>query len=513
MNSLIPANSSKRNVHCPSAAERHLIWIAGALLLVILSNVTSRNISPIQTIYAGTLLAISIYAYLSWRRGNGISAPIWTLVCAAHFVYYGLAIFGARPTSPSMFDHNRDLPDSAISAAMLVGIIGLSSMAIGRFAALHFANLKRIRPSFLEMQCRTPLRIQLLLILGIAANLFGIPLYGTVAWNISVIVFSMIPLAAFLWVIVGTGIRELPWLDLWLAIIFLITRLISGATFNASLGTIVIPLYLMGLAALVVKRKLPLSMIAVVTCIVIFLQPAKSVIREEIYRGRLGKGMTDAMVRWIDVASSGWAEVLSGRRSMDDQLSPVALRSSLLTMTGLILDKTPDRVPFQFGTYYPLLLQNLIPRVLWPEKPSVNVANQLFQVKYGLTNREQLSSVSIACGFEAEGYMNFGWYGILGIGLLVGFVVGTYEMTFFWTGSGRTAIAVGLAMLPGFLTIESQLVQYLGGILQFTFAAGLIFHQNKGKEFQLGSLSSGQRQVVLARRRPAHSSLEIHKMP
>ena len=44
-----------------------------------------------------------------------------------------------------------------------------------------------------------------------------------------------------------------------------------------------------------------------------------------------------------------------------------------------------------------------------------------------------------------------------------------------------TAIAVGLAMLPGFLTIESQLVQYLGGILQLAFAAAIVFHQAKGK--------------------------------
>ena len=90
-------------------------------------------------------------------------------------------------------------------------------------------------------------------------------------------------------------------------------------------------------------------------------------------------------------------------------------------------------------------------------------------------------SVSIACGFEAEGYMNFGWVGVLAVGLLVGFALGIYEIAFFSVGSSLTAVAVGLALLPGFLTIESQLVQYLGGILQLAFAAAIVFHQAKGK--------------------------------
>jgi hypothetical protein len=196
--------------------------------------------------------------------------------------------------------------------------------------------------------------------------------------------------------------------------------------------------------------------------------------------------MTDAVVRWVEVSISGWADVLEGRAPLDEQLSATSLRSSLLTMTGLILEKTPETVPYQLGTSYPLLIKNLIPRVLWPEKPSVNLANEFFQVEYGLTERGNLMSVSIACGFEAEGYMNFGWVGVLAVGLVVGFALGIYELAFFSVGSSLTAIAVGLALLPGFLTIESQLVQYLGGILQFAFAAAIVFHQAKLKRFSYG---------------------------
>ena len=89
--------------------------------------------------------------------------------------------------------------------------------------------------------------------------------------------------------------------------------------------------------------------------------------------------------------------------------------------------------------------------------------------------------------------MNFGWLGILAVGLLVGFALGLYEVAFFSIGTGLTATAVGLALLPGFLTIESQLVQYLGGILQFAFAASIVFHRTKGKRPSYGGPGAVQR--------------------
>jgi hypothetical protein len=245
---------------------------------------------------------------------------------------------------------------------------------------MHLAMRKTFRLPFLEMGTRTPIRIQALLVLGTAANLFGVPFFGTVVWNISVVAFGTLPLAAFLWLVLARRGRRLDKLDFLLGISFLATRLISGPRFHASLGTVVIPLFLMGLAHVFPKRKLPWGMIALVACVVVFLQPSKGAIRKELNLGVVGGGLADAVVRWSEVAASGWSDVLSGRALLVEQLSATGSRTSLLTMTGLILEKTPDVVPYQLGASYPLLLRNLIPRVFWPEKPSVSVANQFFQV-------------------------------------------------------------------------------------------------------------------------------------
>jgi hypothetical protein len=432
-------------------------------------------------VYSGVFLAISIQAYISWSRARNIRVPVWPLVCTAHFVFYGVAIFGALRNSPSAFDHGSQLPDEVLSTAMLVGILGLLAMGVGRTAAMHLIGHKAFRLPFLAMTTPTPARIQVLLLIGTVANVFGVPFYGTVVWNISAIAFTSLPLTAFLWLVLVRRFRNLSQFDFLLAMAFLATRMISGARFNASLGTIVVPLMLMGVAEVSLKRKLPWPMIAAVAILILFLQPGKGRIRHEMNRGEVGEGMMNVAVRWFDVSISEWDDVFAGRSSLDKQLTTTSSRTSLLTMTGVILEKTPEIVPYQLGTSYPLLIKNLIPRVLWPEKPSANLANQFFQVEYGVTEKSNLKSVSIACGFEAEGYMNFGWVGILVVGLVVGFVLGVYELAFFSAGSSLTTIAVGLAMLPGFLTIESQLVQYLGGILQHVFAAAIVFHQAKGK--------------------------------
>ena len=474
-----------------SHLNRYLLWPVGGVLLLTLSSVSSQNVTSLELFFAAVLLSISIQSYISWSQARSIRVPVWTLLCAAHFVFYGVAIFGALRTSPSIFDRGRDLPDSVLATAMLVGIVGLLSMGAGRMLATHLIGHKAPRLPFLEMSTPTPARIQVLLLFGIVGNIAGVPFFGTVIWNISVTAFSALPLAAFLWLVLVRHFRSLSQLDVLLAVAFLSTRVISGAV-NASLGTIIAPLFLIGVAEVSLKRKLPWLVIAIGACLVFFLQPGKGAIRHEMIKGEVGNGMTDAAVRWVEVSITGWNDVLEGRAPLDQQLSATSSRTSLLTMTGLILKKTPEMVPYQLGTSYPLLIKNLIPRIFWPDKPSVNFANQFFQVEYGITDRQSLRSVSIASGFEAEGYMNFGWAGILGVSVVVGFGFAIYELAFFSKESSLTAIAVGLAILPGFLTIESQLVQYLGGILQVVLAAAIVLYQAKGNRPSTGKPRAAQ---------------------
>lgn len=456
--------------------RRTRVWLAGGALLAALTLFSRDEITPGQVACAGLLLIIAIGGYLDWAAKRTTRAPIWPLFCGVHFVYYGLAIFSADRVSPSSYDRGASLAESTLTRAMLVGILALLAVWLGRKVATHLPSGAGIRLRILGIRPYTPFRIYVLLLLGAAYNLFGVPLGDPALRNLGFVVLDTIPLAAFLWLVLAATVRGLRNMDLALATVFFLTRVLSAVRFGVSLGTIVFPLMLVGIALVSVHRRLPWAIIALAGFLFLFLQPSKGIVRAEakLLEGRAGSS-GEIVRRWFDLAIFGWTDALSGKTPLDLQFGAAASRSSLLTMSGVVLEKTPDVIPFQNGTMYPLLLQNIVPRVFWPNKPTMNEANRFFQVEYGLTKEDDLSGVSIACGFEAEGYMNFGWFGVIAVGLFVGIVFKYYECTFFSPDCNLTLTAIGLSLLPGFLGIESQLVAYLGGILQIVAAATLIF--------------------------------------
>jgi hypothetical protein len=107
-----------------------------------------------------------------------------------------------------------------------------------------------------------------------------------------------------------------------------------------------------------------------------------------------------------------------------------------------------------------------VPRFLWTDKPSVNDANQWYQVAYRLTDPNQLNRVSIATGYLTESYISFGWLGPPLVIFSVGIFLGLFEKAFLRPGAGLLMTSVGVVLLPQLLQVESQLAQYIGGLGQ-----------------------------------------------
>jgi hypothetical protein len=144
----------------------------------------------------------------------------------------------------------------------------------------------------------------------------------------------------------------------------------------------------------------------------------------------------------------------------------VLKRVSLLEQTANVMELTPTVVPFQYGHLYSYLGVTFIPRFAWPDKPSMNEANRWYQVSYGLTETEELSHVSMAIGTLTESYISFGWWGPLMIMFLVGMLLDWFRYSFLSINSGILLNAIGVALLPNFLAIESQMAQYISGLVQ-----------------------------------------------
>jgi hypothetical protein len=117
----------------------------------------------------------------------------------------------------------------------------------------------------------------------------------------------------------------------------------------------------------------------------------------------------------------------------------------------------------------------LIPRFVWPDKPSVNEANRYYQLVFGLSTARNLNTVSIGAGCLTESYIGFGWPGVICIMFAIGIVLGIYERSFLAKDSSTLFLAIGVALLPGILGIEAQMSAYLGGVIQTVLLTMLVF--------------------------------------
>lgn len=441
------------------------VWLGAFFLFLGLAWVAPNPVNQEQLAIAAALLFLAVRALVTWLRYRNTSVPVWAAVCGVHFVFYGAAIFNASRRSPSYTDGLRELPEATLTLAMLVGLLALSTMWLGRGAGNAIARGQAWRLPWIEARPGIPNRVRLLLLVGTAGTVRGVGDAGSLraAANLAT---DQLALAALAWVIMISGVRRLAVWDWGLAMAFVAARLVYMR--EISLGGVVSLMLVVAMAMLVRSGRLPWRGILATGLVVAFLQPNKGVVRDELEAGVLSPGL-DAAARWVEVSYQGWSEAFQGE-GLAKSFGAVSTRSSLLSLAGVVIEKTPEFVPFQNGSTYMPLLSGLVPRAIWPDKPTLNEANRFFQVEYGLTAERDLSSTSIACGFAAEGYMNFSWLGVLLIPFLIGIPFGVLERLCFGPGASLAAVACGMGILPLFLIIESQAATYL-----IPFGPSLVF--------------------------------------
>jgi len=96
-------------------------------------------------------------------------------------------------------------------------------------------------------------------------------------------------------------------------------------------------------------------------------------------------------------------------------------RNSLLQMLCLVVDRSPDYLPFLNGKTYAQIPGQFVPRIFWPEKPRGHISTYTLSIYYGLQDEDATYSTTIAFGFLPEAYANFGVWGVAGLGAVLGF--------------------------------------------------------------------------------------------
>jgi hypothetical protein len=141
-------------------------------------------------------------------------------------------------------------------------------------------------------------------------------------------------------------------------------------------------------------------------------------------------------------------------------------RASLLQMLCLVIDATDHNLPLLKGETYGYVLPQLVPRIMWPNKPSGQLTSKRLGVYFGLQDENASRSTSIAFGQLAEAYANFGMLGMALFGLFVGCAAKYISI---WTRTCPLLSNGGLIMIllmAWSIQVEFPLSVWVGSIYQ-----------------------------------------------
>jgi hypothetical protein len=444
-----------------------LLYTGVPLIITAALWATSINdVTPAQIIAAFILCWIPWAAYREWNRGMRETIPLFFLVGAMYWIAYAVPLFWLRHEI-NLITGGHQLSEHAITQALYLAVLGVAALGAGIRVTRRWRFMESFRLDIHRSPARWHyLRFALLvtMFLGI-----GVPIdtLGGGGRQFLAIIEAIVPSVTFVvllrYYLRGAAIPLDKVLLVGYAGIALVGSIASGwlASF--------VGLAIMATGVYVYERgKLPLVAIMIVIPIVLFLQPGKEKFRHQYWREGASDSHIERFNFWMDSSWSEWGKALSN--SDQDESKNLAYqtlgRLSLLEQTANVLEATPERVPYQYGRLYSYMLITFIPRFFWSDKPSVNDANQWYQVAYRLTDPRDLRSVSIATGYLTESYINFGWFGSPLVIFCIGIFLGLFDKIFLRPSSGLLLNSIGVVLLPHLLQVESQLAQYIAGFGQ-----------------------------------------------
>jgi len=443
------------------------------LIITILLYLGRLNeVTPVQLLIAFLLLLLPWQTYRGWRRDGNPALPVFAMLAFMYWLYYAVPLFLEDHVFATTFEPiGHELTSDTITLALLMSLFGVCALWLGMKSGIARLMVPRSRLS-LDLTNSKVNYVRAVLILGSLLSLSDMPvqLVGEGSRQFVGIMVSFVPILAFA-ILFRTYIRRQSTIfDRVLVFGFLGTRLIVGLS-SGWLGVTASILVVCGAIYLMERRQMPRLAVLGVLLFTVFFQFGKEDFRKTYWQGgeaaQQDQGSRTERVRfWIDSSLDKWNDVLNDPNAFRLAISPSVSRLSLLNQTANVIELTPSVVPYQYGWLYSYMAITWIPRFIWPDKPSMSEANQFYQVAYGLSSEEDLSRVSISVGILAEGFMNFGWVGAIGIMFLAGIFFDFYQRTFLASTSGALMTAIGVILIPQFLAIESQMAQYLGGIVQ-----------------------------------------------
>jgi hypothetical protein len=221
----------------------------------------------------------------------------------------------------------------------------------------------------------------------------------------------------------------------------------------------------------VTAKRVPWISIGVALMFAAVLHAGKAEMRQRYWaRGEAPVSLAETPSRLLEWSAAGVTSLTTSDRS-----ASVVDRAALLHLLLRVQRLAPTYVPYLNGESYALMPYMLMPRFVEGGKIASQAAMRMLNVRFGIQTEQAAQTTSIGWGLIAEAYGNFGNFGVLAVGFLIGIFGGLLTRI----SEGRPAASIlsliaisGMVML---INLESDLSYFVVNFAQSTGALLILY--------------------------------------
>ncbi|HSS19396.1 MAG TPA: O-antigen polysaccharide polymerase Wzy [Pyrinomonadaceae bacterium] len=455
------------------------------------------NYSVREVALAMILLDVCLYPTYRYFFHRETGLPILPVLCLSFALQYSAPILTNDPGLPTAFGF-RVLEGSDIEAALALTIVGIIILEITYYFVSRNNLLKALPSANLPMS-KGKTEIFCLAVLAVSIFLprlqtaFSQDTY--LQFQAMIVLFQnqvLVVISLLGWLVYsGQGRR---WHRLLLYVVIAVAAFRGFST--TMIEMMILPLAVFFMTRWLYLRRLPIVTLALITFLFIFLSPVKKDIRGNIVQGGAAVAettTTDRASDWISQAIDYWRDTLNGTRDLAESTSDAANRTDQIHNFAHIYSLTPSVLPYQNGSTYSYLLIAWVPRIIWPEKPQANEANNYYAVAYEISTEEGIKTSSFGVSLIGEGYMNFGVTGVVLVMLVLATTLAVLQHIFAGPASGPGGQAIFLATFVYFLNgIGTSAELMFGGLIQNLVCASILLWLVKQTNFRKIGMSASR---------------------
>jgi hypothetical protein len=440
---------------------------AAIVILAVLGVTLAASLEQLFA-YLIVLLAAVLPSVL-WVRAGALGIPVFPAISLAYIPYF------AFPMVSGSENISAYSPWEMLRSGLTVALFLFSATIVWRL----MAGTRLPKFTFAVVHYDTSQVTRLILLGFVMGLVFHLALLsGWLSWLgsffgvVRTLVTTFTTIACFL-----SGVARAQGIlrgTSWRIVIIAVALIIAMAWSSLFLvGGMIYALALI-FGYVIVARRLPWLAVGTLLVTVVILHAGKAEMRAKYWGPDTNYGGVSSAIQLPGLAAEWVGQGIKAIAFSEVEQSAFE-RTSLLQMILRVQAVTPESIDFLYGETYALLPAIMVPRFIESDKPASQAAMTLLNYRYGIQTLEESSVTAIGWGLVPEAYANFGYAGVIGIGLVMGFFCGWLaawsaraEVVSLPTLFSIAAMMILINIEVDFIQIASTLIQVFVSVLVFT---------------------------------------------